>query len=47
MPREPFWTPYERHRDLIDRLDAEADAVHEETTRVEFERCFSKEMDCV
>ena len=45
--REPFWAPYERHRDLIDDLDVKADDAHEKTIHAEFGDCFSKEMDCV
>lgn len=49
MPREPFWAPYQRHRDVIELRDVELDAGYEADIAVEAETWFSKEgvMDCV
>jgi hypothetical protein len=49
MPREPFWTPYELHREVVDRLDAELEAATAVEFAMQAETWFSKEgvRDCV
>jgi hypothetical protein len=48
MLREPFWTPYERHRELVDRQDRVLDVGHDSRLALEAETYFAWEgvMDC-
>lgn len=48
MP-EPFWTPYARHRAVLDRSDRLQEEDHDYRLAVEAESYFSREgvRDCV
>lgn len=49
MLRESFWTPYQRHRDLVERHDMELEALHEQVLALEAETYFTRGglRDCV